>query len=156
MVRASTNPPAEPVEREVADFEAEALFPFTREREDEEADLALRVRDSPTFLVRFGRPLRRFDPLRCSDRLRRLPSLPVFSVLDRRPDSAAPSETVDLVDLAVLLVRGSSPEDLVRPDRAVRAALAARTALVLDEAPLEARRPLPVFTARPVQPACQE
>ena len=150
MVRASTNPPAELVVREVADFEAEALFPFTRDREDEEADLALRVRDPPGFLVRFRRPLRRFD------RLRRLPSLPVFSVLDRRPDSAAPSERVDLADLAVLLVRCSSPEDLVRPDRAVRAALAARTALVLDEAPLEARRPLPVFTARPVQPACQE
>ena len=135
---------------DAADFETEALFPFTKEREDEEADLALRVRDPPGFLARFGRPLRRFD------RLRRLPSLPVFSVLNRRPASAASSATVDLADLAVLLVRCSSPEDLVRPDRAVRVALAARTARVLDEAPLEARRPLPVFTARPVQPACQE
>ena len=156
MVRASTNPPAEPVECEATDLEAEALFLFTREREDEEADLALRVCDPPGFLVRPGRPLRRFDPLRCSDRFRRLPSLPVFPVLDRRPASAASSGTVDLADLAVLLVLCCSAEDLVRPDRASRAALAARTALVLDEAPLETRRPLPVFTARPVQPACQE
>ena len=151
MVRASTNPPAEPVERAAADLDADVLLLFTREREDEEADLGLRVRDPPSFLARLGRPLRRLD------RLRRLPPPPVFSALDRRPASPAASEAADLPDLAVLPVCGSSPKGLVvRPDRAVRAALAARTALVLDEAPLETRRPLPVFTARPVQPACQE
>ena len=156
MVRASTNPPAELVERDSADldataFEAEALLPFTREREDEEADLGLRVRDPPAFLARFGRPLRRLD------RLRRRPLPLVFSALDRRPAGSAAPPTVDLPDLAVLPVCGSSPKGLVvRPDRAVRAALAARTALVLEEALLEALRPLPVFTARPVQPACPE
>ena len=155
MVRASTNPPAEPVERDSADldataFEAEALLPFTREREDEEADLGLRVRDPPAFLARFGRPLIRLD------RLRRRPLPLVFSALDRLPASPAAPPTVDLPDLAVLPVCGSSPNGLVRPDRAVRAALAARTALVLEEALLEALRPLPVFTARPVQQACQE
>ena len=155
MVRASTNPPAELVERDsadldVTDLEAEALLPLTREREDEEADLGLRVRDPPAFFARFGRPLRRLD------RLRRLPLPPVFSALDRRPANPAASEAADLPDLAVLPVCGSSPKGLARPDRAVRAALAARTALVLEEALLEALRPLPVFTARPVQPACQE
>ena len=155
MVRASTNPPAELVERDSADLdatdlEAEALLPLTSEREDEEADLGLRVRVPSAFLARFGRPLRRLD------RLRRLTRPPVLSALDRLPASSAASETIDLPDLVVLPVRGSSFEDLVRPDRAVRAALAARTALVLEEAPPEALRPLPVFTARPVQPACRE
>ena len=155
MVRASTNPPAELVERDsadldVTDLEAEALLPLTREREDEEADLGLRVLEPPAFLARLGRPLRRLD------RLRRLPLPPVFSALDRRPANPAASEAADLPDLAVLPVCGSSFAGLVRPDRAVRAALAARTALVLEEALLEALRPLPVFTARPVQQACQE
>ena len=136
---------------EAGDLEADVLLLFTREREDEEADLGLRVRDPPSFLARLGRPLRRLD------RLRRLPPPPVFSALDRRPASPAASEAADLPDLAVLPVCGSSPKGLVvRPDRAVRAALAARTALVLDGAPLEARRPLPGFTAHPVQPACRE
>ena len=156
MVRASTNPPAELVERDsadldVTDLEAEALLLFTREREDEEADLGLRVLEPPAFLARLGRPLRRLD------RLRRLPLPPVFSALDRRPANPAASEAADLPDLAVLPVCGSSPKGLaVRPDRAVRAALAARTALLLEEAPPEALRPLPVFTARPVQQAFQE
>ena len=160
MARASTNPSAELVECEVADLDAtdletDALLPFTSEREDDEADLALRVREPLVFLERLGRPLRRFEPLRDLDRLRRLPSLPVFSTLDRLACTEA-SEAADLSDLAVLPVRCSSPEGLARPDRAVRAAFAARTALVLDEALLEALRPLPVFTAHPVQPAFRE
>ena len=160
MVLASTNPPVELVERESADLGApdsdtEALLPFTSEREDEEADLGLRVRDPLAFLERFGRPLRRFDPLRSPDRLRRLPPLPVFLALDLSVTDAA-SETVDLADLAVVPVCGSFFKGLACPDRAVRAALAARTALALDEAPPEALRPLPVVTAGPVQPACQE
>ena len=160
MARASTNPPAELVEREVADLDAadletDTLLPFIREREDDEADLALRVRVPLVFLERLGRPLKRFEPLRRLDRLRHLPSPPVFSTLDRLACAEA-SEAADLPDLAVLPVRCSSSEGLVRPDRAVRAAFAARTALVLDEAPLEALRLLPFFTAHPVQPACRE
>ena len=139
---------------DAADLETDTLLPFISEREDDEADLALRVRE-PLVLERFGRPLRRFDPFRCLDRLRRLPSPPVFPTLDRLACAEA-SEPTDLPDLAVLPVRCSSSEGLVRPDRAVRAAFAARTALVLDEAPLEALRLLPVFTAHPVQPACRE